>query len=480
MPKGRRVKIMKAIRRPDIVHDENYEKAEESLRKIIEGLKLTTEEKEGLSQELEAIEEMREKLENGTITITAFGEVATGKSALLNALLGEEVFGVGAEAGTTRSIAKKEYSTGRLLKEEWRTDSVLNNGTAEQLSIRGFESSKIELVDTPGINEVDGEERARMAKDRASRSDLVLFLTDSDINDLEFQSLKELANELKPMILVFNKIDNYTREQKERLLKVIRDERVPKIIKKEDIVMTAADPMERTIITVGLDGLETEELQKPKPMVDDLKMKILEVLEREGKSLIAVNALMFTSGITDKISAKKIQIRQKAADKVVHTYAVIKGVAVAVNPIPIADIIGGMVTDWIMVQNIGKVYGISMTKMGSDKLIKEMVKAAGILGAAEFVTLVTASALKSIIGPVTLGLGILVVGVPQGAVAAYASIVIGKAAIIYFRNGASWGKGGPKRTIMEIIKSLDKESLFKELINEMRKKLKVSRYATGS
>ena len=77
-------------------------------------------------------------------------------------------------------------------------------------AVPGFDDSQVVLIDTPGINEVDGAERAQMARDAAPRADLILFVTDSDLNQTEYSALAELAATHKPIILVLNKIDNYT------------------------------------------------------------------------------------------------------------------------------------------------------------------------------------------------------------------------------------------------------------------------------
>ena len=50
----------------------------------------------------------------------------------------------------------------------------------------------------------------------------------------------------------------------------------------------------------------------------------------------------------------------------------------------------------------------------------------------------------------------------QGGVAYYGSYVIGKAAERYFAQGASWGAGGAKPVIEEILRDLDKDTLIQE------------------
>ena len=79
------------------------------------------------------------------------------------------------------------------------------------------ESGSLFLIDTPGINEIDGEARERMAHEVSQRSDLVLFVIDGDMTDSEYSALQGLAREHRPLLLVLNKSDRYTAAQREEL-----------------------------------------------------------------------------------------------------------------------------------------------------------------------------------------------------------------------------------------------------------------------
>ena len=50
-----------------------------------------------------------------------------------------------------------------------------------------------------------------MANQAAQRADLILFVTDSDLNETEHSALIALAAVHKPIILVLNKMDLYSR-----------------------------------------------------------------------------------------------------------------------------------------------------------------------------------------------------------------------------------------------------------------------------
>ena len=73
----------------------------DSLESTLADLKLTPEEERVMAEELKQLRDLGKKLDENTIEIAAFGMVSRGKSSVLNALLGRDVFEVGATHGTT-------------------------------------------------------------------------------------------------------------------------------------------------------------------------------------------------------------------------------------------------------------------------------------------------------------------------------------------------------------------------------------------
>ncbi len=176
--------------------DPRFSEALRALDQTLEQLKLCTDdEKSRLQQEATQLRQMHEKLAKGRVEIVVFGEISTGKSALINALLGEQIAAVDVQGGWTKEVWGATWS-----------------GCGYR--VPGFAESEIVIVDTPGINEVKGDQRASMAADAAQRADLILFVTDSDLNEVEHAALVELVALRKPVILVLNKLDLYDRSQR--------------------------------------------------------------------------------------------------------------------------------------------------------------------------------------------------------------------------------------------------------------------------
>jgi len=151
--------------------------ARESLRDLVADPRIPPEVRESLAEDYRQVEAMLAKLEQGHIHIAVFGRVSVGKSATLNALLGQRRFSTSPLHGETKAT-----QMGR-----WQE----------------YESGGVFLIDTPGLNEVQGEERERLAHEVAGRADLVLFVVDGDLTETEIRALRiyEGASEVLELIV---------------------------------------------------------------------------------------------------------------------------------------------------------------------------------------------------------------------------------------------------------------------------------------
>jgi small GTP-binding protein len=416
----------------------------------------TDEEKARLRAELAGLRQMHEKLTSGRVEIVIFGEISTGKSALINALVGQDVASVDVRGGWT--------------KEVWH---VAWNGTGYCLP--GLGESQVVLVDTPGINEVGGSARGEMAREAAQRADLILFVTDSDLNDIEHANLVQLATFHKPLIVVLNKIDLYGRDQRAKLLDMLRNQRLKDIVPAEHIVTAAADPREREYVIQVADGSQRSEWRKPGPDVEELKGLILQLLDREGLSLIALNAALYAADKSDRVASLRVQLRNMRAQQVIWSYATLKVVGVGLNPLPLADVFGGVAIDGAMIVTLAAVYGLEMSTTHAKELAISIAKAAGLMT----VSVAASSVLMSLLKGVTLGKSTLITAVPQGLAAGFGSYIVGEAAQYYFEHGSSWGGESPKAVAQRILNRTDKQSVLERLKAEIAKKLHLNHYGAS-
>jgi small GTP-binding protein len=409
-------------------------------------------ERDRLQGDIDQLNAMYEKITSGSVEIVIFGEISTGKSAMVNALIGRAVAEVDVQGGWTKQI--------------WGTQW---EGSGHR--IPGLEKSEIVIVDTPGINEVDGADRAELADTTARRADLILFVTDSDLNETEYAALVELAAVQKPIILVFNKTDLYPQEEREKLIEMLTN-RIKDIIPADHLVLTCADPRKVEYVIEQADGTEVTEWRKPDPDVDQLKTLILETLEKEGLGLIALNAAMYAADKSDRISALRVEMRDRQADQVIWTMAATKAMVVALNVVPVLDVVGGFAVDALMIVTLSKVYGLNLS-MGQARGLAKSIGAAGGVYALGELTSYGASLFKAL--TVTFGTALTII--PQGAAAGFTSYIIGQAAKRYFEQGGSWGNRSAKTVVSEILENTDKDSVVDHLKDEIRKKLQGNRHA---
>jgi len=447
----------------------NYKQAQDALRELVTNLDLTPQEQAGLESEIEDLSYLLDKLENTCVQIAAFGMVGRGKSSVLNALLGQPVFETGALHGVTRNSQQASWQ----LSQESLGDS---DRDIFKVALPGSGNSQIQLIDTPGIDEIDGETREALAHQVAKQADLILFIIAGDMTKVEFEALSQLRAVGKPMLLVFNKIDQYPDADRVAIYRKIRDERVRQLLSPAEIVMVAASPMV-AIAVRRADGSRGVQRRQGTPQVQDLKLKILEILHREGKSLVALNTMLYADDLNEQLVNRKMMIREESANQMIWKAVITKAVAIALNPVTVVDILTGTVIDMVMILTLSRLYGISMTQQGAVNLLQKIAISMGGLSASEVLANLGLSSLKGILGlsaPATGGISLapyLSVALTQAGVAGVSSYAIGQVTKIYLANGASWGPSGPKAVVSRILSSLDETSILNRIKEELVAKL---------
>ncbi|MGR3275142.1 DUF697 domain-containing protein [Acaryochloris marina NIES-2412] len=442
-----------------------YQQAHSALETLVEKLDLSPRERAGLETEIHSLQSMLDKLEKQVVHIAVFGMVSRGKSSLLNALLGQSIFATGPVHGVTQQSQQASW----FVDQESGEDAI-------RVSLQGVGQSRIELIDTPGIDEVDGEVRERLARQIAQQADLILFVIAGDMTKVEFEALSELRQASKPILLVFNKVDQYPEADRNAIYEKIRDERVRELLSADEIVMASAAPLVAQAIQYP-DGRLGAELMPGPPQVQDLKLKILEVLEREGKSLVALNTMLYADDINEQLIERKMRIRDRSANQIIWRGVMAKAVAIALNPVTVVDVISSAAIDIAMILTLSKLYGISMTQKGAVDLLRKIALTMGGVGATELLTTLGLSSLKgllSLAAPATGGASLLPyvsVAVSQAAVAGVSSYGIGEVTKRYLINGASWGPNGPKTVVNEILSSLDQATILNRIKTELQEKL---------
>ncbi len=356
-------------------------------------------------RELESLcDDFRKKQEYQTLEIVAFGTISSGKSSLLNALAGRDVFETDAKGGTTV-----------------RRGEVVWPG-----------SDRVLLVDTPGLGEVDGEQHVHQAARAAKDADLVLMVVDGPLRDAETLLLEQLAAMEKRILLCINKSDWYA-ERKRTLLESQIAEQTADWIERADIVRVSPNPAPRQVVRVGSDGSEVEDTVPVDPDISALAKRMLSVVRRDGADLLLANLLLQSRGLMNEAQTKVRDDLERRAKSLVDKYAWGAGGAAAVSPLPMLDLAAGGAITTKMVVDLARVYKHDIDSETAVNLLaqlgKNLIAILGVSAATPLVTSACASLLKTVPGAGTIAGGLL-----QGVVQALITRWIGVVFIEYFQN----------------------------------------------
>ncbi len=137
------------------------------------------------------LQELATRQQAGAIHLCFFGEVSTGKSSLIKALIPEVEVAVDVAGGSTTDI--QHY--------RWKNEA----------------DHQILLTDVPGTG---GHEQGldQQALEEARRAHVVLFVTDGDLARDEANAVEQLLQLGKPLVTILNKSDRYSVEEQALLL----------------------------------------------------------------------------------------------------------------------------------------------------------------------------------------------------------------------------------------------------------------------
>ncbi|MCK5635636.1 MAG: dynamin family protein, partial [Anaerolineales bacterium] len=161
------------------------------LLQILDTWEIETNDSEHLDQALEQLNEL--------FLLVVVGEFNSGKSALINALLGETYLTEGVTPTTDRIYIVKHGEPGN--PEFIRENVRVVRYPAEILR-------EVHIVDTPGTNAVLRHHEA-IVRDFVPRSDMVIFVTSADrpFTESERDFLENIRKWGKKVVVIINKID---------------------------------------------------------------------------------------------------------------------------------------------------------------------------------------------------------------------------------------------------------------------------------
>ncbi|MET0256674.1 MAG: GTPase [Luteibacter sp.] len=310
-----------------------------------------------------------------TLYVAVFGEISTGKSTLIGALVPGSRPERDARGGTTREVIHYEGAAPR--GGDWI------------------------VADVPGSAEADGDARERMARDEALRAHAVVYVCAGDITRTQGDELRWLGDFGKPLVLAVNKADQWNDGDRERILGHVRSQAAGVA---DAVVAISAGGAERFTRRLA-DGGTEEVTRQRKPDIDALLDAVARLVAPGAGGLEARRENAVLARVHASMGEREAAHRAAEAERIVTRYArrAIVGAMAAVAPGTDLVIQGALAAG--LVRALADLHGVGVSDVDIDNLLRQarMTLRTGT----SVVLAVAGNALKAFPGLGTLGGGVL-------------------------------------------------------------------------
>jgi GTP-binding protein EngB required for normal cell division len=319
--------------------------------------------------------ELDRRRASARVYVALFGEISTGKSSLIRALVPHAQIASDARGGTTHAVA--------------HYDGTLADGRV------------LVLADVPGSREAGGEAHETLAREEALRAHAVIYLCAGDLNRRQVDELRWLADFGKPLLLVWNKADQWSDPEREQLLERLRQHARSLA---SAVLSISAGGSERYQRQLSDGSTESVERQR-KPAIASLLQALgrLTAPGAEGLEGLRENAVL--AGLHQRTGTLEAQTRAEQAERIVRKYArrAIVGALAAVAPGSDLVIQGVLATG--LTRALAELYGVKVSEVQIEDFVQQAKLT--LRTGSSIVLAVAGNALKAFPGLGTLGGGVL-------------------------------------------------------------------------
>lgn len=289
-----------------------------------------------VSGALAEMQEQRKRKQAGEVFIALFGEVSTGKSSLVKALLPEAEAPVDARAGSTS--APMHY--------RWQADS----------------RDRVVIADLPGFNLNDDPAMVEEAR----RAHLVVFLCDDDLTASQQAELQALRQLNKPLLIALNKMDRYDEEEQ----RAIGDRIAERSGLPPSDIVTIRTGGREDIVRQLADGSETRTTRARPADIAALIRAIQRRLDENGELMESLRDTAVLQLASEKLDTARDQHREKRAEELVSRYSKRAVVGALAAVAPGSDLVIQGVLATRLIQELCALYEVSVKEVQIESFLR--------------------------------------------------------------------------------------------------------------
>ena len=254
------------------------------------------------------LKNLASRQETGAIHLCFFGEISTGKSSLIKALVPEADVAIDVVGGSTSDV--RHY--------RWRNRA----------------GNEILLTDVPGTG---GHEEGLddVALEEARRAQVVMFVCEGDLTRAEADAVGQLLAFDKPLVLVMNKSDRFDEEEQAALMQRLlqRVEKMGGALERDKVVAVSAGG-EVDVIERADDGSESVSRRQRMADIGVLVVAINRLLEDDSQPLDVRRDRAVFRLAAEKLAEAERQYRAQRSEQIIRnsTRKAVIGSLAAVSP----------------------------------------------------------------------------------------------------------------------------------------------------
>ena len=289
------------------------------------------------------LQELASRQQAGAVHLCFFGEISTGKSSLIKALVPDADVAIDVVGG----------STGNVRHYRWQNSA----------------GNEILVTDVPGTG---GHEHGldEVALEEARRAHVVLFVCEGDLTRAESDAVRHLLVLDKPLVLVMNKADRFDLEEQAALMQRLLQhvDNMGGALERDKIVAVSAGG-DVDVIERSQDGSESVSRRQRPADIGVLVVAINRLLEDATQPLDVRRDRAVFRLAADKLAEAEAQYRLQRSEQIIRnsTRKAVLGALAAVSPG--TDIIIQGYIGTAMTQELCKLYGAAPRDLDIEEFL---------------------------------------------------------------------------------------------------------------
>ena len=286
------------------------------------------------------LRELDQRRNDPSVYVAFFGEISSGKSSLIKALVPDAEIETGPIGGTTE----------RVTHYRWEGDQGL----------------VLKFTDMPGMNQADGMLEP-VARAEVRRAHALVYVCDGDVSRSELAELETIKGLGKPLIVALNKADLYSEDEQLAIAERIR-QRIGADAALPVIPVSAGG--EREVVIEHADGRVEHAMRPRPPQVEALRSEILGRATDDPEGIEAQRDLVLLETAAHELDTATMRQRRQASEGIVRRYSrrAMLGALAAVGPG--TDVLVQGYLGVSMLKELAAVYGVSTKELDLNRFVE--------------------------------------------------------------------------------------------------------------